>query len=147
MHSYQTRLAQNVQAQSCRKTKCLQNCFTAKCRCNSGRDARDWDPSEGKTPDSRPHRHKIASKLPSSTFHQTCKTCTAQLRASAHDYLKKTPGLSSQSILPSISFALAQQASRSEHSKAFTRDENRHMNHMRANSAQHKACILRQSNS
>ena len=62
-------------AYTCRNKKCLQNCFTAKCRCSSGRDARDWDPSEGKTADSRPHRHKIASRLHSSTFHQTCKTC------------------------------------------------------------------------
>ena len=48
---------------------------------------------------------------------------TAQLRASAHDYLKKTPRLGSQNILSSTTFALAQQASSREHSKSFTEDQ------------------------
>ena len=51
------------------------------------------------------------------TSHQTCKTCKT------HDYRKKTPRLGSQSILPSASFALAQQASIREQSKAFTKDD------------------------
>ena len=40
-----------------------------------------------------------------------------------HDHLKKISRLGSQSILPSTSFALAQQASSREHSKAFTKDD------------------------
>ena len=105
--------------------KCVQNCSTAKCRCNSGRDAGDWDPSEGKTLQTR---DRTDTKLQASSLHlpsikHVKRAKTAQLRASAHDYLKKTPRLGSQSILPSTSFALAQQASSREHSKAFTKDD------------------------
>ncbi len=78
-------------------------------------------PERRKTSGSRPHRYTIASKLPSIKHVKRAKT--AQLRASAHDYLKKTPRLGSQSILPSTSFALAQQASSREYSKAFTKDD------------------------
>ena len=189
--------------------KCVQNCSTAKSRCNSGWDARDWDPSEGKTLETAPiqnckqttfhktftqvkdkiyknctspnfsarpsrkslalaarafcHRppllsrskraavstrkpsHKMMMMRRKNSGHQTVpiqkcvynlqvsylpskfrhvkRAKTAQLRASAHDYLKKTPRIGSQSILPSTSFDLAQQASSRERSKAFTKDD------------------------
>jgi hypothetical protein len=40
-----------------------------------------------------------------------------------HDHLKKVSRLGSQSILPSTSFALAQQASSREYSKSLTKDD------------------------
>ena len=73
-------------------------------------------------------RDRTDTKLQASSLHlpsikHVKRAKTAQLRASAHDYLKKTPRLGSQSILPSTSFALAQQASSREYSTAFTKDD------------------------
>ena len=73
-------------------------------------------------------RDRTDTKLQASSLHlpsikHVKRPKTAQLRASAHDYLKQTPRLGSQSILPSTTFALAQQASSRERSKAFTKDD------------------------
>ena len=66
---------------------------------------------------------KMRASYLSSKFKHVKRAKTAQLRAKAHDYLKKTPRLGSQSILPSTSFALAQQASSREYSKSLTKDD------------------------
>ena len=73
-------------------------------------------------------RDRTDTKLQAGSIHlpsikHVKRAKTAQLQTSAHDYLKKTPRLGSESILPSTSFALAQQASSRERSKAFTKDD------------------------
>lgn len=41
----QTRRAQNMHTLT-KMQRYLQKCCTAECRCSSGRDVKDWDPSE-----------------------------------------------------------------------------------------------------
>ena len=73
-------------------------------------------------------RDRTDTKLQAGSLHlpsikHVKRAKTAHLRASAHDYLKKTPRLGSQNILSSTTFALAQQASSREHSKSFAEDQ------------------------